>query len=108
MTAEQSTSNTAASEVTPERARQALIELRMEIGKAVVGQDTAVTALVLALLCRGHVLLEGVPGTCETLLVRTLAPFQCSRHRRIQFTPDLMPSDVMGTSVFIPIPTSSR
>src|SRR5687768_15145176 len=50
-------------EISADQARQALVALRTEIGKAVVGQDTAVTALVLALLCRGHVLLEGVPGT---------------------------------------------
>ena len=59
--------------VAPERARQALVDLRTEIGKAVVGQEVAVTALVLALLCRGHVLLEGVPGTAKTLMVRALA-----------------------------------
>ena len=68
-------------EVTPERARQALIELRMEIGKAVVGQDTAVTALVLALLCRGHVLLEGVPGTAKTLMVRAPVDGDAAGHQ---------------------------
>ena len=60
-------------EVGADQARQALVALRTEIGKAVVGQDTAVTALVLALLCRGHVLLEGVPGTAKTLMVRALS-----------------------------------
>ena len=56
-----------------EAARQALLALRAEVGKAVVGQDAAVTGLVIALLARGHVLLEGVPGTAKTLLVRALA-----------------------------------
>ena len=53
--------------------REPLIALRAEVGKAVVGQDAAVTGLVIALLCRGHVLLEGVPGTAKTLMVRALA-----------------------------------
>ena len=87
-------------EVTPERARQALVELRNEIGKAVVGQDTAVTALVLALLCRGHVLLEGVPGTAKTLMVRALSMAMRLETKRIQFTPDLMPGDVTGSLVY--------
>ncbi len=78
---------TTAIEVTPERARQALVELRTEIGKAVVGQDTAVTALVLALLCRGHVLLEGVPGTAKTLMVRALSMAMRLDTKRVQFTP---------------------
>jgi MoxR-like ATPase len=87
-------------EVTPERARQALVELRNEIGKAVVGQDTAVTGLVLALLCRGHILLEGVPGTAKTLMVRALSMATRLDTKRVQFTPDLMPGDVTGSLVY--------
>jgi MoxR-like ATPase len=87
-------------EVSPDRARQALVELRTEIGKAVVGQDMAVTALVLALLCRGHVLLEGVPGTAKTLMVRALATALRLETKRVQFTPDLMPGDVTGSLVY--------
>ena len=87
-------------EVSPDRARQALVELRAEIGKAVVGQDTAVSALVLALLCRGHVLLEGVPGTAKTLMVRALATAMRLDTKRVQFTPDLMPGDVTGSLVY--------
>src|SRR5262245_19631178 len=83
-----------------ETARAALGRLRAEIGKAVVGQDAAVTGLVLALLCRGHVLLEGVPGVAKTQLVRTLAASLALEMRRMQFTPDLMPSDVTGSLVF--------
>jgi MoxR-like ATPase len=81
-------------------ARAALGQLRTEIGKAVVGQDATVTGLVIALLCRGHVLLEGVPGVAKTLLVRTLAATLSLDAKRIQFTPDLMPSDVTGSLVF--------
>ncbi|GAB2917318.1 AAA family ATPase [Streptomyces mayteni] len=80
--------------------RQALEALRAEIGKAVVGQDAAVTGLVVALLCRGHVLLEGVPGVAKTLLVRTLATALQLDTKRVQFTPDLMPSDVTGSLVY--------
>jgi MoxR-like ATPase len=63
-----------APEVTADEARQALVALRAEVGKAVIGQDATVTGLVIALLCRGHVLLEGVPGVAKTLLVRACAP----------------------------------
>ncbi|MDT0267819.1 MoxR family ATPase [Streptomyces sp. DSM 44915] len=77
-----------------------LESLRAEIGKAVVGQDAAVTGLVVALLCRGHVLLEGVPGVAKTLLVRTLATALELDTKRVQFTPDLMPSDVTGSLVY--------
>jgi MoxR-like ATPase len=71
--------------------RDALAAVRNEIGKAVVGQDQAVTGLIIALLCRGHVLLEGVPGVAKTLLVRALAAALALDTRRIQVTPDLMP-----------------
>ncbi|MBO8202157.1 MoxR family ATPase [Streptomyces smyrnaeus] len=81
-------------------ARSALEALRQEISKAVVGQDAAVTGLVVALLCRGHVLLEGVPGVAKTLLVRTLATALELGTKRVQFTPDLMPSDVTGSLVY--------
>ncbi|MEU3075144.1 AAA family ATPase [Streptomyces laurentii] len=81
-------------------ARASLEALRAEIGKAVVGQDPAVTGLVVALLCRGHVLLEGVPGVAKTLLVRALASALELDTKRVQFTPDLMPSDVTGSLVY--------
>jgi MoxR-like ATPase len=86
--------------VTPEAARESLGALRSEIAKVVVGQDAAVTGLVVALLCRGHVLLEGVPGTAKTLLVRTLAAAMDLETHRVQFTPDLMPGDVTGSLVW--------
>nr|WP_202471176.1 MoxR family ATPase [Streptomyces sp. SID8377] len=74
--------------------------LRTEIAKAVVGQDPAVTGLVVALLCRGHVLLEGVPGVAKTLLVRALAASLQLETKRVQFTPDLMPGDITGSLVY--------
>ena len=85
---------------TADSARARLEALRTEIGKAVVGQDAAVTGLVVALLCRGHVLLEGVPGVAKTLLVRALAAALQLQTKRIQFTPDLMPGDVTGSLVY--------
>ncbi|HEX4019377.1 MAG TPA: MoxR family ATPase [Frankiaceae bacterium] len=81
-------------------ARDALIALRTEVAKAVVGQDAAVSGLVVALLCEGHVLLEGVPGVAKTLLVRTLSRTLDLDSKRVQFTPDLMPSDITGSLVF--------
>ncbi len=81
-------------------ARQALTALRGEVAKAVVGQDAVVTGLVIALLCRGHVLLEGVPGVAKTLLVRTLSAALAMDFKRVQFTPDLMPGDVTGSLVY--------
>ncbi len=81
-------------------ARTALGALRHEVGKAVVGQDAAVTSLVIALICRGHVLLEGVPGTAKTLLVRSLAKALRIDTKRVQFTPDLMPGDITGSLVY--------
>ncbi|SFQ97963.1 MoxR-like ATPase [Lentzea waywayandensis] len=86
--------------VTTEEARTALVALRAEIGKAVVGNDAAVTSLILALLCKGHVLLEGVPGVAKTLLVRALARALDLSTTRVQFTPDLMPGDLTGSLVY--------
>jgi MoxR-like ATPase len=83
-----------------DEARDALIALRAEVGKAVVGNDPAVTGLIIALLCRGHVLVEGVPGVAKTLLVRALAMALDLQTTRIQFTPDLMPGDVTGSIVY--------
>lgn len=80
--------------------RSRLVALGEEIHKAVAGQDAAVTSLVVALLCRGHVLLEGVPGVAKTLLVRSLAASLDVQMRRVQFTPDMMPGDVTGSLVY--------
>lgn len=77
-----------------------LIALRTEINKVVKGQDAVVTGLVIALLAEGHVLLEGVPGVAKTLLVRALAKSLDLSHKRVQFTPDLMPGDLTGSLIF--------
>lgn len=92
----------AATAPSPAEAAAAFAALRTEIGKAVVGNDNAVMYLVLALLCRGHVLLEGVPGVAKTLLVRALATALDLQHARVQFTPDLMPADVTGSQIYDP------
>lgn len=83
-----------------EKARAAMEALRGEVAKVVVGQDPVVSGLVIALLGRGHVLLEGVPGVAKTLLVRTLARALDLKSTRVQFTPDLMPGDVTGSMVY--------
>jgi MoxR-like ATPase len=80
--------------------RVALQRVPVEVGKAVVGQQAVVTGLVIALLCRGHVLLEGVPGVAKTLTVRALSAALRLRTTRVQFTPDLMPGDVTGSLVY--------
>ncbi len=82
------------------QAREALARLRAEVAKVVVGQDAIVSGLVIALLCQGHVLLEGVPGVAKTLLVRTLGTALDLSTKRLQFTPDLMPGDVTGSLIF--------
>jgi MoxR-like ATPase len=80
---------------------QALFQrLRQEADKVIVGLEEPFELLVVALLTGGHVLLEGVPGTAKTLMAKTLAHLVQAKFTRIQFTPDLMPSDILGTSVF--------
>ena len=74
--------------------------LRQEADKVIVGLEEPFELLVVALLTSGHVLLEGVPGTAKTLMAKTLAHLVQAKFTRIQFTPDLMPSDILGTSVF--------
>jgi MoxR-like ATPase len=80
--------------------RGALGAVRSEVAKAVVGQDSVVSGLLIALICEGHVLLEGVPGVAKTLLVRTLASALSLDGKRLQFTPDLMPGDVTGSLIY--------
>jgi MoxR-like ATPase len=82
--------------------RDSFARVRSEVAKAVVGQDGAVTGMLIALLCGGHVLLEGVPGVAKTLLVRTLSRTLRLETRRVQFTPDLMPGDITGSVVYDP------
>jgi MoxR-like ATPase len=82
--------------------RQAVLALRDEVGKVIVGQEGTLSGVVAALLVKGHVLLEGVPGTAKTLLVKALSAALDLDFKRLQFTPDLMPSDVIGQVIFEP------
>ena len=76
--------------------------INMEMNKVIVGQKHLVEGLLIGMLSNGHILLEGVPGLAKTLAINTLATTIDAKFSRIQFTPDLMPSDVLGTSVFLP------
>ncbi|MHC4482440.1 MAG: AAA family ATPase [Planctomycetota bacterium] len=79
--------------------RQMFESLRGEVGKVIVGHETIVENVLICMFCGGHVLLEGVPGLGKTLLVRTLSSALSLQFRRIQFTPDLMPADIIGTNI---------
>ncbi len=79
-----------------------LVTLVDEVGQVIVGQRELVEKVIIGLLCHGHLLLEGVPGLAKTLLVRTLAACFDAEFRRVQFTPDLLPADLIGTMVFDP------
>src|SRR6476661_3954171 len=85
--------------VTPERYAEVARAIESEIAKVIVGQRDLVRAVVVAVLCEGHVLLEGVPGLGKTQLLKTLAQVLGLPVARIQFTPDLMPADIVGTQV---------
>lgn len=82
--------------------RTAIADIRNEISKVIVGQHEMVNMLMIGLLCDGHILIEGVPGVAKTLTAKLIAKIINADFSRIQFTPDLMPSDVLGTSVFNP------
>ena len=82
-----------------EKAQEDLNKLRKEIQKVIVGQEEVIDQLLMTLLCDSHALLEGVPGLAKTLLVRTIAKAVDLQFKRIQFTPDLMPSDIVGAEV---------
>src|ERR1700723_3484815 len=79
--------------------RTAYGKLHREIGKVIVGHSDIVHGILTCLFCGGHALLEGVPGLGKTLLVRTLSEVLALKFNRIQFTPDLMPSDIIGTNI---------
>ncbi len=85
-----------------DRAAARLGEVQRAVGAVIIGQERLVESLLAALLCRGHVLLEGVPGLAKTLTVRTLAAVVGGSFQRLQFTPDMLPADVTGTQVFDP------
>ena len=99
--------STSTSHAEPSAARLAVIAVRDEVGKVVVGQDGIVSGVIAALLVNGHVLLEGVPGVAKTLLAKSLAAAFDLRFSRVQFTPDLMPADVVGQSIYELVPGQS-
>ena len=88
--------------------RRACERLRQELGRVIVGQDQVIELLLIALLARGHALFEGVPGLAKTLLIRSLAAASSCSFSRIQFTPDLLPSDITGTEVFQDDPLTAQ
>ncbi|VTR96164.1 atpase aaa : ATPase associated with various cellular activities, AAA-3 OS=Planctomyces maris DSM 8797 GN=PM8797T_07799 PE=4 SV=1: AAA_3 [Gemmata massiliana] len=82
--------------------------IKLEVGRVIVGQTDIIDLLLTALLCRGHVLLHGVPGLGKTLMAKTLADSLAMEFRRVQFTPDLMPSDITGTDIIKEDPASGK
>src|SRR5438105_4276066 len=82
-----------------EKLQKGFHNMRAELGKVIVGQEAVIEELLIALFCRGHAMLEGVPGLAKTLLISTLSRTLGLSFNRIQFTPDLMPSDITGTEV---------
>ena len=77
-----------------------IVELKQEISKSVIGQDEMVNSILIGLLTNGHILLEGVPGLAKTTTVKTIAQTIDLNFKRIQFTPDLLPSDIIGVQIF--------
>ena len=88
--------------------RESYAALRAEIGKVIVGHEAIVEGTLIALFSGGNVLLEGVPGLGKTLLVRTLSEVLDLSFNRIQFTPDLMPADILGTNIVMETPGGRR
>ena len=84
----------------PETVSSTVAHIRNELRKVIVGQDDAIEQILIALLAEGHALIEGVPGTAKTLTVKTISRIINASFSRIQFTPDLMPSDITGTNIF--------
>ncbi len=85
--------------ITPSSAAEQLSRIKADVAKRIIGQEEVIDQLLVTFLAGGHAILEGVPGTAKTLLLRFLASALGIRFRRIQFTPDLMPSDITGISV---------
>src|SRR5262245_13531746 len=82
--------------------------LQAELGKVIVGQKRVIEEILIAIFCRGHCLMQGVPGLAKTLLISTLAQTMDFTFRRIQFTPDLMPADITGTDILQEDPETGR
>jgi MoxR-like ATPase len=86
-------------EATLRSTHQLITQARMELGRVIAGQDQVIEEVIIAVLCQGHALLEGVPGTAKTLIVKALGRLVGLGFQRVQATPDLMPADILGTSV---------
>jgi len=84
-----------------EQLRETVGLIEKEVGRVIVGQEEILRGVITCVLCGGHALLEGVPGLGKTMLVRTLADTLDLKHSRIQFTPDLMPGDIVGTNMLV-------
>ena len=105
MTSDSSFSNTTPSAMAGDAVEEAshwIQPLRTELGRYLIGQTSMVDRLLISLLVRGHVLLEGVPGLAKTLALKTLAALVDAKFNRIQFTPDMLPADIVGTEIFDP------
>ncbi len=87
---------------TIKREASAFLEVAKETNRVIVGQDRLINRLLIGLICGGHILIEGVPGLAKTLAVRTLASTVQAKFQRVQFTPDLLPSDLIGTQIYNP------
>src|SRR5215470_9438298 len=81
---------------------QAVTQIKQTLGSIIVGQHDAIDLLIAGILADGHVLIEGVPGIAKTLTAKLIAKSIDAQYSRVQFTPDLMPSDILGTSIFNP------
>ncbi len=103
-----SSAELATMEVRTEEFRNAYSRVKAEIGKVIVGHDEIVHGVLTCLFVGGHALLEGVPGLGKTLLIRTLADTLSLDFNRIQFTPDLMPADIIGTNIVMELPDGRR
>ena len=79
-----------------------IVQLKQELAKAVIGQETMIEGLIIGLLCDGHILIEGVPGLAKTTTINALAKTLGLDFKRIQFTPDLLPSDIIGAQIYNP------
>jgi MoxR-like ATPase len=99
---------TGSGDLTPERYAEVALAIEAEVGKVIVGQQALVRAVLICLLCEGHALLEGVPGLGKTMLLKTLSDAVDLEFSRIQFTPDLMPADIVGTQVLEQRPDGNR
>ena len=91
-----------------EKLNETVLKIKEEIGKIIIGQDEIIDQLLISLLARGHCLLVGVPGLAKTLLIKTLSEVLDLKFNRIQFTPDLMPSDITGTELIEEDPVTKK